>query len=65
MASSSFFDLVRAMIHDAQNNIRQLRQQADLPQESGAMRHAINDLLHAESLRLDMLKTIISEVPEP
>jgi hypothetical protein len=65
MANSSFFDLVSAMINDAQNNIRQLRQHADSPLESSTLRHAINDVLHAESLRLDMLRTVISEIPEP
>lgn len=55
----SLVDLLRAMIQEAQNDIFQLRQ---IDQSAtGRSRRAINDVLHAETLRLDMLRTALSE----
>lgn len=65
MASAPFLELIRAMIQDAGDNIRRLRQQADLSQGSDRLNHTMNDVLHAELLRLEMLKAIVAEAQNP
>lgn len=62
--ASSFADLLRAMIQESQNNIRQLRQYTGQPFETHALGHTMNDVLHAEVLRLDMLQTAYSEITQ-
>lgn len=55
VSSSSFAEIVKAMIHDSNGNIRELQECAADPSLSPARRHTVRDVLQSEGLRLDML----------
>ncbi len=52
------------MIEESQRNIRRLRGLADVPLLDGTLRCAVVDILHAEGLRLEMLRSAYEELGE-
>lgn len=56
----SFSALIRAMVEESRDHIAQLREYVADPELSRTQHHAINDVLHAETLRLDMLRGVLT-----
>lgn len=51
----SFVDLVRRMMDESQENIKQLLDCGADPNLSSEQRHTLREVMHVEGLRLDML----------
>jgi hypothetical protein len=60
--ASSFADLLERMIQEADVNITELRIHSERHAARAELGHATNDLLHAELLRRDMLKTVYDDL---
>jgi hypothetical protein len=61
----SIAEFVNAMTQQAQQDICQLRDFARVPNLTIKLHHVTNNLLHAELLRLDMLRSVIAELQDP
>lgn len=58
----SFVEFVRAMKWDADRTVQELRTYAGETSERSKIRHSVIDLLHSESLRVEMLQTLLKEL---
>ena len=57
-----FADTLDAMIEEANHNVRRLRDLADSPFLPKGLQFAVINVLHAETLRLDMLRSAYQEL---
>ncbi|HTW48440.1 MAG TPA: hypothetical protein VMD92_10845 [Acidobacteriaceae bacterium] len=61
----SLTDALDTMIEEARANIRRLKGFADRPFFPRDLYPTVIDVMHAETLRLDMLRSVYEELGEP
>jgi hypothetical protein len=57
-------DTLEEMIQESNNNVRLLKDMASSPYLPKALEYAVTDVIHAETLRLDTLRSIYQELGE-
>lgn len=62
--ADSLSDALDAMIAESRGNIRRLKGFADQPLFPKALYPPVIDLMHAETLRLDMLRSVYEDLGE-
>jgi hypothetical protein len=63
--ADSLADVLDAMMTESRDNIRRLNGFADQPLFSKLLYPVVIDVLQAETLRLDMLRSVYEELGEP
>lgn len=63
--ADSLADTLDSMIEESRSNIRRLKGFAEQPFFPRALYPPVVDLMHAETLRLDMLRSVFEDLGQP